>query len=98
MLNVPGTTLAAKIAAGLTIRSTPHRFSAGPVIAVTVLFSLSTVIAVKRNITGDPSPWRERVEVKQPHNPPRHFFEYCTKFGVDYQDDKDYLSHYRIVE
>lgn len=27
-----------------------------------------------------------------------HFFESCTKFGVDNQDDKDYLSHYRIVE
>ena len=71
-------------------------FQPDPVIAVTVLFSLSTVIAVKRNITGDPSPLegKGRGEGEQPHNPPRHFFEYCTKFGVDYQDDKDYLSHY----
>jgi hypothetical protein len=35
-------------------------FQPDPVIAVTVWFSLRGVIAVKRNITGDPSPSRER--------------------------------------
>ncbi len=37
-------------------------FQPDPVIAVTVLFLLSGVIAVKRNMTGDSSPHREREQ------------------------------------
>jgi len=62
-VNVPGWLIATTLAT----RAPGHEnrlidFQPAPVIAVTVLFSLRGVIAVRRNMTGDSSAHRERAK------------------------------------